>query len=99
MESKGCKRFATTTEAEIEEKRLKLNAERTIKQKKAAVAILKDSLFILLLIINALSTQHDLCQCNLTAQIELIQDKLCPRKENLNLLVRIKFLNLFYMYI
>ena len=26
MESKGCKRFATTTEAEIEEKRLKLNA-------------------------------------------------------------------------
>jgi hypothetical protein len=25
MESKGCKRFATTTEAEIEEKRLKLN--------------------------------------------------------------------------
>jgi hypothetical protein len=28
MESKGCKRFATTTEAEIEEKRLKLNAER-----------------------------------------------------------------------
>jgi hypothetical protein len=24
MESKGCKRFATTTEAEIEEKRLKL---------------------------------------------------------------------------
>jgi hypothetical protein len=36
MESKGCKRFATTTEAEIEEKRLKLNAERTIKQNKAA---------------------------------------------------------------
>jgi 2-methylcitrate dehydratase PrpD len=33
MESKGCKRFATT-EAEIEEKRLKLNAERTIKQNK-----------------------------------------------------------------
>ena len=33
MESKCCKRFATT-EAEIEEKRLKLNAERTIKQKK-----------------------------------------------------------------
>ena len=31
----GCKRFATT-EAEIEEKRLKLNAERTIKQNKAA---------------------------------------------------------------
>ena len=31
MESKGYKRFATT-EAEIEEKRLKLNAERTIKQ-------------------------------------------------------------------
>ena len=29
MESKGCKRFATTTEAEIGEKRLKLNAERT----------------------------------------------------------------------
>ena len=28
------KRFATTTEAEIEEKRLKLNAERTIKQNK-----------------------------------------------------------------
>ena len=36
MESKGCERFATTTEAEIEEKRLKLNAERTIKQNKAA---------------------------------------------------------------
>ena len=36
MESKGCKRFATTTEAEIGEERLKLNAERTIKQKKAA---------------------------------------------------------------
>jgi hypothetical protein len=36
MESKGCKRFATTTEAEIEEKCLKLNAERTIKQNKAA---------------------------------------------------------------
>ena len=36
MESKGCKRFDTTTEAEIEEKRLKLNAERTIKQNKAA---------------------------------------------------------------
>jgi hypothetical protein len=36
MESKGCKRFATTTEAEIEENRLKLNAERTIKQNKAA---------------------------------------------------------------
>ena len=36
MESKGCKRFAATTEAEIEEKRLKLNAERTIKQNKAA---------------------------------------------------------------
>jgi hypothetical protein len=35
MESKGYKRFATT-EAEIEEKRLKLNAERTIKQNKAA---------------------------------------------------------------
>jgi hypothetical protein len=35
MESKGCKRFATT-EAEIEEKRLKLNAEKTIKQNKAA---------------------------------------------------------------
>ena len=45
MESKGCKRFATTTEAEIEEKRLKLNAERTIKQNKAAAAILKDYLF------------------------------------------------------
>ena len=30
-----CKRFATT-EAEIEENRLKLNAERTIKQNKAA---------------------------------------------------------------
>ena len=43
MEHKGCKRFATT-KAEIEEKRLKLNAERTIKQKKAAVAILKDYL-------------------------------------------------------
>jgi hypothetical protein len=36
MESKGCKRFATTTEAEIGEERLKLNAERTIKQNKAA---------------------------------------------------------------
>jgi hypothetical protein len=35
MESKGCKRFATT-EAEIKEKRLKLNAERTIKQQKMA---------------------------------------------------------------
>jgi hypothetical protein len=35
MECKGCKRFATTTEAEIVEKRLKLNAERTIKQNKA----------------------------------------------------------------
>jgi hypothetical protein len=35
MERKGCKRFATT-EAEIEETRLKLNAERTIKQNKAA---------------------------------------------------------------
>jgi hypothetical protein len=35
MESKGYKRFATT-KAEIEEKRLKLNAERTIKQNKAA---------------------------------------------------------------
>jgi hypothetical protein len=45
MESKGCKRCATTTEAEIEEKRLKLNAERTIKQNKAAAAILKDYLF------------------------------------------------------
>ena len=45
MESKGCKRFATTTEAEIEEKRLKLNAERTIKQNKTAAAILKDYLF------------------------------------------------------
>ena len=43
MESKGCKRF-TTTEAEIEEKRLKLNAERTIKQNKAAAAVLKDYL-------------------------------------------------------
>ena len=31
LESKGYKRFATT-EAEIEEKRLKLNVERTIKQ-------------------------------------------------------------------
>jgi hypothetical protein len=45
MERKGCKRFATTTEAEIEERRLKLNAERTIKQNKAAAAILKDYLF------------------------------------------------------
>jgi hypothetical protein len=27
MESKCCERFATTTEAEIEEKRLKLNAK------------------------------------------------------------------------
>ena len=44
MESKGYKRFATT-KAEIEEKRLKLNAERTIKQNKAAAAILKDYLF------------------------------------------------------
>ena len=35
MESKGCKGFATT-EAEIEETRLKLNVERTIKQNKAA---------------------------------------------------------------
>ena len=26
MERKGCKRFPTTTEAEIDEKRLKLNA-------------------------------------------------------------------------
>jgi hypothetical protein len=46
MESKGCKRFATT-EAEIEEKRLKLNAERIIKQNKAAEK-------------NALNTQHDI---------------------------------------
>ena len=45
MERKGCKRFATTTEAEIEVKRLKLNAKRTIKQNKAAAAILKDYLF------------------------------------------------------
>ena len=45
MERKGCKRFATTTEAEIEVKRLKLNIERTIKQNKAATAILKDYLF------------------------------------------------------
>jgi hypothetical protein len=30
MESKGCKRFATTTEAEIEEKRLKLNLHKPI---------------------------------------------------------------------
>ena len=45
MMQQGCKRFATTTEAEIEEKRLKLNAERTIKQNKAAAAILKDYLF------------------------------------------------------
>jgi stalled ribosome alternative rescue factor ArfA len=45
MERKGCKTFATTTEAEIEEKRLKWNAERTIKQNKAAAAILKDYLF------------------------------------------------------
>ena len=44
MERKGCKRFATT-EAEIEETRLKLNAERTIKQNKAAAAILKDYVF------------------------------------------------------
>ena len=29
MERKVCKRFATTTEAEIEEKRLKSNAKRT----------------------------------------------------------------------
>jgi len=35
MESKGCKRFATT-EAEIEENSFKLNAERIIKQNKAA---------------------------------------------------------------
>jgi len=41
---KVVKRFATT-EAEIEETRLKLNAERTIKQNKAAAAILKDYLF------------------------------------------------------
>jgi hypothetical protein len=45
MERKGCKRFATTTEAEIEGTRLKLNAERTMKQNKAAAAILKDYLF------------------------------------------------------
>jgi Fe-S cluster biogenesis protein NfuA len=45
MECKGCKIFATTTKAEIEENRLKLNAERTIKQNKAAAAILKDYLF------------------------------------------------------
>jgi hypothetical protein len=45
MERKGCKRFATTTEAEIEVKRLKLNAKRTLKQNKAAAAILKDYLF------------------------------------------------------
>ena len=38
MERKGCKRFATTTEAEIEEKRLQLNAERKIKQNKVATA-------------------------------------------------------------
>ena len=44
MEHKGCNRFATT-ETEIEEKRLKLNAERTIKQNKAAAAILKDYVF------------------------------------------------------
>ena len=36
MKRKCCKRFATTTEAEIEEKLLKLNAERTIKLNKAA---------------------------------------------------------------
>jgi hypothetical protein len=35
MENKVYKRFATT-EAEIEEKRLKLNAEKTIKQNNAA---------------------------------------------------------------
>ena len=40
MESKGCKRFATT-EAEIEEKRLKLNAERTLKPNKAAENVIK----------------------------------------------------------
>jgi hypothetical protein len=45
LERKGCKRVATTTEAEIEEKRLQLNAERTKKQNKAAAAILKDYLF------------------------------------------------------
>jgi hypothetical protein len=45
LERKGCKRFAITTEAEIEEKRLQLNAERTIKQNKAPTAILKDYLF------------------------------------------------------
>jgi 2-polyprenyl-3-methyl-5-hydroxy-6-metoxy-1,4-benzoquinol methylase len=45
LERKGCKRVATTTEAEIEEKRLQLNAERTIKQNKAAAAILKHYLF------------------------------------------------------
>ena len=45
MKRKCCKRFASTTEAEIVEKRLKLNAERTIKQNKAAAAILKDYLF------------------------------------------------------
>jgi hypothetical protein len=41
MESKGSKRFATT-EAEIEEKRLKLNAERTIKQNRAACHLHSD---------------------------------------------------------
>ena len=41
MERKGCKRFATTAEAEIEEKRLKLNAERTLKQNKAAENVKK----------------------------------------------------------
>jgi hypothetical protein len=48
LERKGCKRFATTTEAEIEEKRLQLNAERTIKQHKAAtvcIAILVHLLY------------------------------------------------------
>ena len=45
MERKICKKIATTTEAEIEEKWLKLNAERTLKQNKAAASILKDYLF------------------------------------------------------
>jgi hypothetical protein len=35
VEINGCERFAPSTEAEIEEKRLKSNAERTIKQNKA----------------------------------------------------------------
>jgi hypothetical protein len=46
MESKGCKRFATT-EAEIEEKRLKLNAERQSPFRKKSYTEDKLCLYIL----------------------------------------------------